>query len=505
MARFLHFDKVTFAYPGMTEPLLRDATAFLPEGAWTGVVGENGAGKTTLLRLAAGELAPASGAVRQFGSAQYAVQRTDAPPEGWEDFMNAWDAAAMDLRRQLRVSDEWADRWETLSHGERKRLQIALALWRRPDVLALDEPTNHLDADGRRILLAALKSFRGVGLVVSHDRDFLDALCAQCLFLFPPALQVRPGGVTAGMAEDLREQQHAKDLHDTNAAKARRLKAAAQERREAAEQSAARTSRLKAKKPPANDHDGRAKRQLAKLTGKDGWGLSQSAALLRRATKLAQPDKAIRVGYELGFWLEDAAKSERNCVLDVPPGSLPLGDGRTLDYPALQIRPQDRIALAGPNGAGKTTLLRFLLAQTRLPPERLLVLPQEISEAESQAIHAELKRLGDAALGRVMTLVSRLGSRPGRLLASTTPSPGEIRKILLARGVERGPHLIVMDEPTNHLDLPSIECLEEALAGAPCALLLVSHDERFLRRLTTLRWTLAESAPGRIALACTAP
>ena len=91
-----------------------------------------------------------------------------------------------------------------------------------------------------------------------------------------------------------------------------------------------------------------------------------------------------------------------------------------------------------------------------------------------------------------MTLISRLGSRPGRLLASTTPSPGEIRKILLARGVERGPHLIVMDEPTNHLDLPSIECLENALAEAPCALLLVSHDERFLARLTTVRWTLVQ-------------
>ena len=56
--------------------------------------------------------------------------------------------------------------------------------------------------------------------------------------------------------------------------------------------------------------------------------------------------------------------------------------------------------------------------------------------------------------------------------------------------MERGPHLIVMDEPTNHLDLPSIECLENALAEAPCALLLVSHDERFLARLTTVRWML---------------
>ena len=490
MGRFLQFDRVSFAYPGMTEPLLHDVSALFPEGVWTGIVGANGAGKTTLLRLAAGELAASGGFVRTLGAAQYAVQRTDAPPAEWDEFMNAYDPVAMDVRQRLGVSDEWADRWETLSHGERKRVQIAIALWHRPDVLALDEPTNHLDARTKRILLAALKGFRGAGLVVSHDRDFLDALCTQCLFVYPPTAVMRPGGVTAGESEDRREQDRAKDEHDANAAKARRLKAAAQDRREAAEQSAARTNRLKSRLDVKNDHDGRAKRQLAKLTGKDGWGFSQSAALNRRAAKLAARDPSIRVEYEMGFWLEGAAVSPRNFVIDVAAGELDLGDGRRLVHPALQVRPDDRIALTGDNGLGKSTLLRSLLARANVEPERLLVIPQEISEAESRTIQEGVKRLDDGPLGRVMTLVSRLGSRPARLLASTTPSPGEIRKILLAQGVERGPHLIAMDEPTNHLDLPSIECLEAALAEAPCALLLVSHDERFLRRLVRTRWRL---------------
>ena len=97
-------------------------------------------------------------------------------------------------------------------------------------------------------------------------------------------------------------------------------------------------------------------------------------------------------------------------------------------------------------------------------------------------------------LGRMMTVVSRLGSRPHRLLESAEASPGEIRKILLAIGIARMPHLIVMDEPTNHLDLPSIECLEEALAECPCGLWLVSHDERFLERLTRTRWRIGDHA-----------
>ena len=96
-----------------------------------------------------------------------------------------------------------------------------------------------------------------------------------------------------------------------------------------------------------------------------------------------------------------------------------------------------------------------------------------------------------------MTSVSELGSRPGRLLESEQSSPGEIRKILLALGVNRGPHLIIMDEPTNHMDLPSIQCLEEALADCPCALLLVSHDEHFLRKLVEIRWRLKPSENGK--------
>ncbi len=95
-----------------------------------------------------------------------------------------------------------------------------------------------------------------------------------------------------------------------------------------------------------------------------------------------------------------------------------------------------------------------------------------------------------------MTAVSRLGSRPASLLGSDEPSPGELRKLLLGLGIARQPYLIIMDEPTNHLDLPSIECLEEALADCPCGLLLVSHDKQFLKRLTRIRWHITQTPTG---------
>jgi ABC-type glutathione transport system ATPase component len=103
-----------------------------------------------LLKVAAGELAAQSGTVHRQGSALYVAQRTDEPPEFFEDFIWAPDAGV--LKARLRISEDWPERWSTLSHGERKRAQIAVALWREPAVLALDEPSNHIDAEARRLL-----------------------------------------------------------------------------------------------------------------------------------------------------------------------------------------------------------------------------------------------------------------------------------------------------------------------------------------------------------------
>lgn len=500
MRRFLKFNHVTFAYPGMSEPLLANVDAYFPEGEWTGVVGANGCGKTTLLRLAAGGLEPTGGRIERFGKACYVVQRTDAPPDELEPFIYAGDPLACEWRRRLGIGHDWAERWDTLSHGERKRAQIAVALWQEPDILALDEPTNHLDAGAKALLLETLRDFGGAGFIVSHDRAFLDALCSQCLLVFPPSATLRPGGVTEGMEQDRREQAYIRERDETARSKSRNLREAAQERREKAEQLAARNKAKRNARIPANDHDGRAKRNLAKLTGKNAWAASQSSALARRAGKeeAARRATAPRKEYEMGFWVGVGEKSRRNFIVDLEQGEIPLGDGRVLSYPQLRIAPDDRIALTGANGLGKSTLLRLVASRANVPAERTLVVPQEITEVESRRIHAEVRALGREELGRVMTSVSRLGSRPGRLLASDCPSPGEIRKILLALGVNRGLHFLAMDEPTNHLDLPSIDCLGEALAECPCAMLLVSHDERFLAGLARTEWHLEPGGPRRV-------
>jgi ATPase subunit of ABC transporter with duplicated ATPase domains len=491
----LTLQSVEFAHPGMTTPLFTDLTVQFPLG-WTGIVGPNGAGKTTLLKVVTGELAAQSGLVHRQGLALYVAQRTDDPPELLEDFIWAPDATV--LKARLRVAEDWPERWSTLSHGERKRAQIAVALWREPAVLALDEPSNHIDADARRLLLMALTEFGGIGLLVSHDRALLDELCTQCLLIDPPDAVLRPGGVTEAMEQQDNEEKSARHADDVMRRTENRLRTEAQRRRVIADQKAAASRGSRQIKIPAHDHDGRAQRNLAKMSGKDAYAGKMVAQMNQRAGKVAaqRSEAVVKKRYETGIWVDGASFMPRDFLLRLPAGSLPLGGGRQLHFPDLEIGGTSRIALTGANGLGKSTLIRHLLAHLNLPAEKLVTVPQEISADDSRTLLEAVKRLPNDERGRVMTTISRLGSRPARLLESALPSPGEVRKLLLAIGIVRGPHLIVMDEPTNHMDLPGILCLEEALADCPCAMLLVSHDESFLEKITGTDWHLMRDDSG---------
>jgi ATPase subunit of ABC transporter with duplicated ATPase domains len=179
-------------------------------------------------------------------------------------------------------------------------------------------------------------------------------------------------------------------------------------------------------------------------------------------------------------------------LLNLPAGYLPLGEQVRLIYPDLNMGPRDRVALTGPNGCGKTTLITAIFSSLSLPDDRVTYLPQEILIDESMRLLEELRSMSGEKLGWVMNIVSRLGSRPELLLESKLPSPGEARKIMLALGLLKEPWLMMMDEPTNHLDLISIECLESALADCRCALLLISHDRKFLEALTQTHWEISK-------------
>jgi macrolide transport system ATP-binding/permease protein len=476
---------LAFSYDGASAPLLTGLSAHLPLG-FTGVLGANGAGKSTLLRLLCGHLKPAAGQVEGAADAVYCEQRTDEPPPDLDDVLADWSPHAFKLRGRLGVEADFRARWPSLSHGERKRAQLACALWRRPTLLAIDEPTTHLDAVARKLLIEALARFRGVGVLVSHDRALLDALCVQCIWLDPSGAHVYPGGYTS--ARD--QRRHDRDNRISERDKAARAHRALEQEMAARRERAAGEHKARSKRGLArNDSDGREKIDRARVAdGKAGAALRQLDGRSRQAS--ARLDAArVEKEYRTGIWLS-AERSRRDRLFALEPGEIALGGARVLRHPALSMGPADRIAIVGPNGAGESTLLRRMLRALRAPADQVIAMPQEIPAGTAARLLDEAGSLPADRLGQVMTVVSRLGSRPQRLLETAEPSPGEVRKLLLALGMARAPQLLVLDEPTNHLDLPSIEALETALQDCPCGLLLVSHDLPFLDRLATVLWRI---------------
>lgn len=148
----LNLNGISYTYPQATEPVLCGVSATFPQG-WTGIVGDNGAGKTTLALVACGLLPPDTGSVTPTLVAAYCTQDATVPPDVLEDFALAYDGKATRLRRDLDIDDDWPWRYDTLSGGQQKRLQIACALWggsRRARSRRANQPCRHHNAQGNR-------------------------------------------------------------------------------------------------------------------------------------------------------------------------------------------------------------------------------------------------------------------------------------------------------------------------------------------------------------------
>ena len=487
----LNLSNVDYTYPAAAEPALHGVSATFPKG-WTGIVGDNGGGKTTLVLVACGRLQPDSGTVAPSLLSLYCPQDATEPPENLEDFALAYDGLAMRLRRDLGIEDDWPWRYGTLSGGQQKRLQVACALWAAPDVLAVDEPTNHVDASTRQAVSVALARFGGIGLLVSHDRELLDTLCSQCLFVQDGTATMRPGGYTRASGQASLERTSAIHARETARREKTRIEREAIRRREEASRSAGKRS---LKGVGKHDSDARCKKRIAVVSGQDGKaGRLSSRMEARLATAEARLAAThVEKRYDADVWF-DAAPSRRKVLLRMEQQALALGDA-VLNVPALHIGNVDHIGLIGDNGTGKTTLVKRIVDSL---PEgtRALYIPQEPDEAQRRAALATLHELSSERCGRVLSIVAQLNSEPDRILEGDTISPGELRKLMLALGILEKPELIVMDEPTNHLDLGSTVALERMLAAYPAALLLVSHDAALVAAATQITWRIIRTGGG---------
>ncbi len=493
----LEFQHVSFHYPEQSIDLFSDLSLTFASG-WCGVIGSNGGGKSTVLSLASGVLKPHFGTVLRPSAARYVSQRIDVAPDGYETFAAAYDGLACRLHGQLSLGRDYCQRWESLSFGERKRAQIGWALYQESDLLCIDEPTNHLDGQAIAMIVAALGCYRGIGLLVSHDLAALDALCTTTLLVSAPHVQKISCAPSQALQETDLQRRSIESMQRAHSGELRRIEA---EKKRRAGIARSQDSRNTKRHIDAKDHDAKARIDAFRVSGGDKKAGSLSRQLdgrlarAQRAQHSLAEALSIRCSLDLGkaasgVTITGAVHPART-VLRLEEGSIAVAPGRRLHHPPLSLGNTERVGIRGPNGSGKSTLIRSLVAHLKEGTVRHWYLEQELGLAESTAAYQEFQDLAATPKGRIVSAVVRLGSRGDLFLASALPSPGEMRKLLIARALEEEISLLVLDEPTNHLDLPSRRALSQQLECFAGALLLVSHDQAFLDGICTTWWDLS--------------
>lgn len=495
----LQIQKLYFSYPTSHVTLFEDFSLQFYDG-WTCVAGSNGCGKSTLLKLIAGLLIPDSGKISGAGDNSngeiiYCPQETAEVPENLYSVFWSDDNEVRRFFSMLNVTEEMIGRYDSLSGGEKKRIQIACALADRPAVLLLDEPTNHLDEGTVHMISDTLSLFSGIGIMVSHDRAFTDSLCKRTVYLYNESRAVSggrdcvvcesyPGGLTKAL--EFRQQNAA---HNRGEWERLDSKASAEKQRsqKLAEENERSKSRLAKKNIDPSDHDAKRKIDVARIGGKDRSTGDAKAHLDNQLARTEASRDAIKKSLKRkeGFSVEAAGYAKPIVIEETDIRASDEEDAYKLHIPRIVINPDSKIALTGQNGTGKTLFIRHLISELQKAgrTNEVMYLPQEIPVSQEEEILADFAALEDAERGAVLSTLYRLGSEPENLQQGSV-SPGELRKLMISLAVEKPLSLLILDEPTNHMDITSVLALENALASLSCALLVVSHDSVFLSKVT---------------------
>jgi len=502
--------------------VLNQASVVLQPGEKVGLVGRNGAGKSSLFSLLTNRLQADAGELGIPARWRIAEVAQDMPEtdEGATDFVLQGDTRLMEAQAQLTQAEADDDGHamaeahhaisdaggfdarpraqamllglgfkirqldapvNSFSGGWRMRLQLARALMCPADLMLLDEPTNHLDLDALVWLEAWLQRYDGTLIVISHDREFLDAITKVTLHLDETKLTRYTGNYTA--FEEMRAERL--EQAQANYAKQRERVAHLQKF----------IDRFKAKASKAKQAQSRVK-ALARME-KLAPVLTSSDFQFEFREPLSLPNPMLA--------FSDVACGYRS---DDPSHASPPRETRIVNGIDRSVLAGQRIGILGANGQGKSTFVKTVAGD-------LPVLAGTITQGKGLSIgyfaqqELDVLSLTDGALMHMVRLARDVGpaAREQELRdflgsfrfvgdmvtqAVGTLSGGEKARLVLAMLVWQRPNLLLLDEPTNHLDLTTREALSMALNEFDGTVMLVSHDRALLREVCDEFWLVAD-------------
>ena len=496
--------------------VLDAATVTLQPGEKVGLVGRNGAGKSSLFSLLAHRLAADGGELDMPPRWRMAEVAQDMPEttDGATDYTLQGDTRLMEAEAELAAAEASDDGHaigdahqaiadaggfdacsraqsmllglgfkaaeldapvNSFSGGWRMRLQLARALMCPADLLLLDEPTNHLDLDALVWLEAWLQRFQGTMLVISHDREFLDAITRVTLHLEDARLTRYTGNYTAFeemRAERLSQQQAGFEKQKERIAHLQKF-----------------IDRFKAKASKAKQAQSRVK-ALARME-KLGPVLTSADFQFEFREPLNLPNPML-------------AFSQVACGYHADDGN----ETRIIDNINRSVLAGQRIGILGANGQGKSTLVKTV-AGMQPPLAGRIVEGKGLSIGYFAQQELDVLHLDDGPLAHMIRLARDVGP-PGReqelrdflgtfrFTGEMAAQPvgslsgGEKARLVLAMLVWQRPNLLLLDEPTNHLDLDTREALSMALNEFEGSVMLVSHDRALLREVCDEFWLVAD-------------
>ncbi len=500
--------------------VLDGLTFQIDQGERVGLLGRNGAGKTTLFRILTGELDHDEGQVsiadrHRLGlisqipvypagytvedvlrSAFARLESLAGEMEALEGRMAAGESDPALLRRYgslaerfevfggydtdvavnkiangLSISPEQRKQlFDSLSGGEKTRVNLGRLILEDTDILLLDEPTNHLDLHATEWLEEYIRGFRGTVLAISHDRYFLDRVVTRVIEIEGGKAEFYSGNYSFYAVEKERRYQERLKQYQKEQAKIEQLEKAAEQLRVWAFMGMDKTYR-------------------------------RAVNIERRIERMrttAKPTKARKMDARFS-----TAEFHGDEMLGIRNVAKSYGDKRLFSGITLKAEGGERIALIGDNGTGKSTLIKMIMGELYPDDGRIKLGPQAKPAYLPQIIHFDhpdwnlVENMMASKRGlSAQSARNRLASYDFRGEDVFKPvsvlSGGEQSRLRLCMLMDGEVNFLILDEPTNHLDIASREWIEEAVESYDGTLLFVSHDRYFINRFATRIWELAE-------------